>query len=113
MLNISKIRQQFPILNRKLNGNKLVYLDNGATTQKPKSVIEDISNYYENVNSNVHRGVHFLSGLATDKYEETRVATQKFIGAKNNFEIILTKGTTESINLIANAYRTLLKKSMD
>ena len=91
MLNISKIRQQFPILNRKLNGNKLVYLDNGATTQKPKSVIEDISNYYENVNSNVHRGVHFLSGFATDKYEETSVATQKFIGAKNNFEIILTK----------------------
>ena len=110
MLNISKIRQQFPILNRKLNGNKLVYLDNGATTQKPKSVIEDISNYYENVNSNVHRGVHFLSGLATDKYEETRVATQKFIGAKNNFEIILTKGTTDSINLIANGYRSLLKK---
>ena len=110
MLDISKIRAQFPILNRKVNGEELVYFDNGATTQKPQVVIDAEANYYANENSNVHRGVHFLSGLATDKFEETRNTVQSFIGAKHNHEIIFTKGTTDSINLIANGFRTLLKK---
>jgi cysteine desulfurase/selenocysteine lyase len=110
MLNINKIRAQFPILNRKVNGYGLVYFDNGATTQKPQSVIDAEANYYANENSNVHRGVHFLSGLATDKFEATRNTVQAFIGAKHNYEIIFTKGTTDSINLVANGFRTLLKK---
>jgi cysteine desulfurase/selenocysteine lyase len=110
MLNISKIRAQFPILSRKVNGQDLVYFDNGATTQKPQVVIDAEANYYANENSNVHRGVHFLSGLATDKFEETRNTIQKFIGAKHNHEIIFTKGTTDSINLVANGFRTLLNK---
>ena len=110
MLDISKIRSQFPILSRKVNGRDLVYFDNGATTQKPQAVIDAESNYYANENSNVHRGVHFLSGLATDKFEETRNTIQKFIGAKHNHEIIFTKGTTDAINLVANGFRTLLNK---
>ena len=108
MLDINKIRAQFPILNRKVNGKDLVYFDNGATTQKPQSVIDAEATYYANENSNVHRGVHFLSGLATDKFEETRNTVQAFIGARHKHEIIFTKGTTDSINLVANGYRTLL-----
>ena len=110
MLDISKIRKQFPILSRKVNGHELVYFDNGATTQKPQSVITAESNYYQNENSNVHRGVHFLSGLATDKFEETRITIQNFISAKHSHEIIFTKGTTDSINIVASGYRTLLNK---
>ena len=110
MLNIIKIRAQFPILSRKVNGQNLVYFDNGATTQKPQVVIDAEANYYANENSNVHRGVHFLSGLATDKFEKTRNTIQKFIGAKHNHEIIFTKGTTDAINLVANGFRTLLNK---
>lgn len=110
MLDINKIRSQFPILNRKVNGKDLVYFDNGATTQKPQSVIDAEANYYTDENSNVHRGVHFLSGLATDKFEETRNTVQAYIGAKHKHEIIFTKGTTDSINLVANGYRTLLGK---
>ena len=110
MFDINKIREQFPILKKQVNGQDLVYFDNGATTQKPQSVIDAVSNYYQNENSNVHRGVHFLSGLATDKFEETRNTIQQFIGAKHNHEIIFTKGTTDSINLIANGFRSLLKK---
>ena len=110
MLDINKIRSQFPILNRKVNGKDLVYFDNGATTQKPQSVIDAEANYYTDQNSNVHRVVHFLSGLATDKFEETRDAVQDFIGAKHKHEIIFTKGTTDAINLVANAYRILLSK---
>ena len=110
MLDICKIRKQFPILSRKVNGQDLVYFDNGATTQKPQVVIDTESNYYQNENSNVHRGVHFLSGLATDKFEETRSTIKAFIGAKHSHEIIFTKGTTDSINLVASGFRTLLKK---
>jgi cysteine desulfurase/selenocysteine lyase len=110
MLDISKIRSKFPILSRKVNGQDLVYFDNGATTQKTQAVIDAEANYYANENSNVHRGVHFLSGLATDKFEETRNTIQKFIGAKHNHEIIFTKGTTDAINLVANGFRTLLNK---
>jgi len=110
MFDVSKIREQFPILKKQVNGRDLVYFDNGATTQKPQSVIDAVSNYYQEENANVHRGVHFLSGLATDKFEETRNTIQQFIGAKHNHEIIFTKGTTDSINLVANSFRSLLKK---
>ena len=110
MLNISEIRKQFPILSRKVNGTDLVYFDNGATTQKPQVVIDAVNNYYKDENSNVHRGVHFLSGLATDKFEETRDTIQQFIGAKHKHEIIFTKGTTDAINLVANGFRSLLNK---
>jgi len=109
MLEINKIREQFPILKTKVNGKTLMYFDNGATTQKPQTVIDAISNYHQNENSNIHRGVHFLSGLATDKFEDTRKTIQQFIGAKHSKEIIFTKGTTDSINLVANGFRTLLK----
>jgi cysteine desulfurase/selenocysteine lyase len=110
MLDISKIREQFPILSRKVNGHDLIYFDNGATTQKPQSVITAESNYYKNENSNVHRGVHFLSGLATDKFEATRDTIQNFINAKHSHEIIFTKGTTDSINIVASGYRSILNK---
>ena len=110
MLDINKIRDQFPILNRKVNGEKLTYLDNGATSQKPQSVIDAIDNYYRDENSNVHRGIHLLSEISTDKFEQTRIAVQLFIGAKYNHEIIFTKGTTDSINLVANGFRSLLKE---
>ncbi len=110
MLDVKKIRTHFPILGQSINRKKLVYFDNGATTQKTQSVINAESNYYQMENSNVHRGVHFLSRLATDKFEETRIAVQNFIGAQEALEIIFTKGATESINIIANGYRSLLKK---
>jgi len=110
MFEVSKIRELFPILKREVNGRDLVYFDNGASTQKLQSVIDTVSNYYKEENSNVHRGVHFLSGLATDKFEETRKVIRNFIGAKFNHEIIFTKGTTDSINLVANGFRYLLKK---
>ena len=110
MINVSKIRSQFPILNSKVNGKDLVYFDNGASTQKPISVIDCLSNYYKNENANVHRGVHFLSDLATTRFEETRKKVKEFIGAKHDHEVIFTKGTTDSINLVANGFRSLLKK---
>ena len=110
MLDVNKIRLQFPILIRKVNGQDLIYFDNGATSQKPQSVIDAIDNYYKEENSNVHRGIHLLSELATDKFEKTRIAVQLFIGAKHNHEIIFTKGTTDSINLVANGFRSLLKE---
>ena len=87
-----------------------MYFDNGASTQKLQSVIDTVSNYYKEENSNVHRGVHFLSGLATDKFEDSREVIRKFVGAKHAHEIIFTKGTTDSINLVANCCRALLKK---
>ena len=110
MFDVSKIRNQFPILKRKVNGKNLVYFDNAASTQKPQSVIDTISKYYQEENANVHRGVHFLSGIATDKFEASRNTIAKFINAKHNHEIIFTKGTTDSINLVANGFRSLLNK---
>ncbi|OYT17252.1 MAG: cysteine desulfurase CsdA [Bacteroidetes bacterium 4572_77] len=101
MLDILQIRSQFPILSREINNKPLIYLDNGATTQKPQSVIDAMANYYADINSNVHRGVHKLSQLATDAFEEAREKVQKFICAQKYQEIIITKGTTESINLLA------------
>ena len=110
MFEVDKIRERFPILKREVNGRDLVYFDNGASTQKLQSVIDTVSNYYKEENSNVHRGVHFLSGLATDKFEETREVIREFIGAEHTHEIIFTKGTTDSINLVASGFRSLLNK---
>ncbi len=101
---IHKVRADFPILKREVNGKPLVYLDNGATTQKPKAVIDAITNYYSDMNSNVHRGVHYLSQISTDAFEVTRRKVQEFINAKEDFEVIITKGTTDSINLVASCY---------
>ncbi len=100
--NISQIRKDFPILQQQINGNPLVYLDNAATTQKPLSVINAITNYYTSQNANVHRGNHFLSQLATERYEEVREKVRAFVNAKSTNEIVYTRGTTEAINLISD-----------
>lgn len=104
MKNITDIRNDFPILSREVNNKPLVYLDNGATTQKPQIVIDAISKYYGNENSNIHRGVHLLSQEATTAYEEARVKIQQFINAKHSHEVIFTSGTTGSINLISSSF---------
>src|ERR687885_2216650 len=104
-IDISKIRQDFPILKRKVNGNKtLVYLDNAATTQKPLSVINAIYDYYMNYNSNIHRAVHQLAEEATFEYEKTREKVAKFINARSTDEIIFTRNATEAINLISYSW---------
>ncbi len=104
MLNIKKIRSDFPTLNQMVHDAPLVYFDNGATTQKPDVVIDRLQQYYENENSNVHRGVHYLSQEATSRHEEARETVQHFINAASTKEIIFTKGTTESINLVASSF---------
>jgi cysteine desulfurase/selenocysteine lyase len=103
-IDILKIRDDFPILKEKIYNKPLVYLDNGATTQKPKIVIDKITEIYTKFNSNIHRGVHYLSNKATDETEKARKIVQEFIKADKNCEIIFTKGTTESINLVANSF---------
>lgn len=108
--NINKIRADFPILQKQINGKPLVYFDNGATTQKPRQVIDCISNYYLNQNSNVHRGVHTLSQEATDLFEGAREYIRQFINAEETNEIIFTRGTTESINLLATALKPWIVK---
>ncbi len=100
---INSIREDFPILKSKINNHDLVYFDNAATTQKPQSVIDAISNYYEKYNSNIHRGVHSLAEKATNEFEKTRTKIKKFINAKSNTEIVFTRGTTEGINLISSS----------
>jgi cysteine desulfurase/selenocysteine lyase len=109
MLDIQKIRADFPILSRKVNGKPLVYFDNGATSQKPQIVIDAISNYYQEINANIHRGVHTLSQLATDAYEVSRGKIQSHLNAKFTHEVIFTAGTTHGINAIANGFASLLK----
>jgi cysteine desulfurase/selenocysteine lyase len=109
-LNIQKIRDDFPILHRKINGNPLVYLDNAATSQTPLPVINAISDYYRNTNANIHRGVHALSQEATVQYEAARKQIQKHFNASHTHEIILTPGTTHAINLIANGFSSLVQK---
>jgi cysteine desulfurase/selenocysteine lyase len=109
MLDIQKIRADFPILSQKVNGKPLVYFDNGATSQKPQVVIDAISSYYSEINANIHRGVHTLSHLATDAYETSRNTIQNHLNAKHNYEIIFTSGTTFGINLVANGFVSLLK----
>lgn len=108
MPTIEKIREDFPILKRKVNGKQLVYFDNGATSQTPQIVIDAIIDYYSNYNANIHRGVHALSQEATDKYEASRIKIQKHFNAKNSYEIILTSGTTHSINIVASGYSSIL-----
>ena len=105
---INKIREDFPILSRKVNGYPFVYLDNAATSQKPKIVIDSIVDYYSNYNSNIHRGVHSVSQEATDGYESARQTIQTHFNAKYSHEIIFTSGTTHSINLVANGFESLL-----
>jgi cysteine desulfurase/selenocysteine lyase len=109
MLDIQKIRADFPILSQTINGKPLVYFDNGATSQKPQVVINAISKYYEEINANIHRGVHTLSQLATDAYEVSRNKIQQHINAKFAHEVIFTSGTTHGINAIANGFASLLK----
>ena len=108
--NIDLIRNDFPILNSKVKGKQLIYLDNAATTQTPKAVIDSIVSYYSNLNANIHRGVHYLSQKATEAYEDARKKFQKQLNAKSSSEIIFTSGTTHSINLVANGFIDLLNK---
>ncbi len=110
MINVDKIREDFPILKRIVHGKPLVYFDNAATSQTPQVVIDAIVDYYSNYNANIHRGVHTLSQEATDKYEEARIKIQHHFNAKNAYEIILTSGTTHSINLVASGFASLLDK---
>ena len=100
---LKKIRDDFPILSSKINNHNLVYFDNAATTQKPKSVIDSISNYYKNYNANIHRGIHTLAEKATEEFEQTRSLIKNFIGASSTKEIIFTRGTTEGLNLISSS----------
>ena len=109
MLDINKIRAHFPILTQKVNGKPLVYFDNGATSQKPQVVIDAIAKYYQEINANIHRGVHTLSQLATDAYEESRNKIQNHINAKFAHEVLFTSGTTFGINLVANGFASILK----
>jgi cysteine desulfurase / selenocysteine lyase len=110
MLDIQKIRADFPILTQKVNGKPLIYFDNGATSQKPRVVIDAITKYYEEINANIHRGVHTLSQLATDAYEASREKIQKHINAQYLHEVIFTSGTTQGINLVTNGFASLLKE---
>ena len=109
--NLTNIREEFPILDQKINGEDLVYLDNAASTQKPKTVINAIKNYYEKDHSNVHRGVHTLSVRATEAYENAREKVSEFVNSPHKNQIIFTKGTTESINLIAGSLTNLIQKN--
>ncbi|WP_088324518.1 aminotransferase class V-fold PLP-dependent enzyme [Polaribacter tangerinus] len=110
MMNVDKIREDFPILKREVHGKPLVYFDNAATSQTPQIVIDAIADYYSNYNSNIHRGVHSLSQEATDKYEEARIKIQHHFNAKHAYEIILTSGTTDSINMVAAGFADILQK---
>lgn len=101
IFDVDEVRADFPILQRLVNGRPLVYLDNAATTQKPKAVIDNLRNYYESENANIHRGIYFLSEVATDAYETARLKAKEFINAMSASEVIFTKGTTEGINLVA------------
>lgn len=109
MLDIQAIRADFPILSQTVNGKPLVYLDNAATSQKPLVVIDAIATYYREINSNIHRGVHALSQLATDAYEVSRQKIQKHLNAKHPHEVIFTTGTTHGINLVAHGFASFVK----
>ncbi len=111
--NVEDIRQDFPILQRDVYGRPLVYLDNAATTQKPRSVVEAISNEYFSTNANVHRGVHFLSQKATDLHEAARERVRQFINARSTAEVLFTRGTTESLNLVASSFGEVFLKEGD
>ena len=113
MYDIQKIREDFPILDREVYGKPLIYLDNGATTQKPRQVVEAITDEYYSVNANVHRGVHFLSQQATELHEASRETVRRFINARSSNEIVFTRGTTESINLLASSFADSRMKEGD
>jgi cysteine desulfurase / selenocysteine lyase len=113
MLDIEKIRSDFPILQQKINGKDLVYLDNSATTHKPQVVIDNVVEFYSSHNSNIHRGVHSLSNQASEQYESVRERVKEFINAEKNQEIVFTSGTTESINLIAYSFGEVFIKAND
>tara|TARA_R110002074_G_scaffold170006_1_gene332175 strand:+ start:14280 stop:15521 length:1242 start_codon:yes stop_codon:yes gene_type:complete len=106
---VEKIRRDFPVLDQQVRGKQLVYLDNAATSQKPKAVIDSIVHYYENDNANIHRGVHTLSERATLSYENARKKVQRFLNASSEKEIVFTRGATEAINLVANAFAETIK----
>lgn len=110
MFPVEKIRADFPILQREVNGKPLVYFDNAATSQTPQIVIDAIVDYYSNYNANIHRGVHALSQEATDKYEQARITLKKHFNAKHAYEMIFTSGTTQSINMVASGFSELLKQ---
>ena len=110
---VQKIREDFPILSRSVYNKPLIYLDNGATTQKPRQVVESITDEYYSVNANVHRGVHFLSQQATNLHEASRETVRKFINARSISEIVFTRGTTESINLVASTFADSQMKEGD
>ena len=101
MFNVDKTKQDFPILKRKIEGKDLVYLDNAASSQKPTQVINTISSYYENINANVHRGIHTLSEEASEAYENARKNVSEFVGCVRPKELVFTSGTTQSLNMIA------------
>ena len=107
MIDVQNIRKDFPILEREINGSQLVYLDNAATTQKPRQVIESLVNYYENSNSNVHRGVHSLSMEATDLFEEAREEVSSFINSETSQSLIWTRNASESLNLIVHSWASV------
>jgi cysteine desulfurase/selenocysteine lyase len=111
LYNVKKIRDDFPILKKTIHGKPLCYLDNAATTQKPQIVLDTLNTFYTSMNSNIHRGVHYLSGVSTDAFEKVRIKVKNFINAKSEREIIFTRGTTESINLVVNSFgRTNIKE---
>src|SRR5262245_14209037 len=112
-LNAEEIRADFPIFGIKPRGKKLVYLDSAATSQKPHQVIDALRKYYEEENGNIHRGVHYLSELATIRYDETREAVRRFINASSVNEVVFTRNTTESVNLIASTFGQAFVKSGD
>ena len=103
-MNINAIREQFPILDTEVHGHRLVYLDNAATTQKPQSVIDALNDYYSHLNANIHRGTHHLAVEATERYESVRRQVQQLINARHSHEVVFTRGTTESINLVASSF---------
>ena len=107
-MDVTKIRKDFPVLNRKVNGRPLIYFDNAATSQTPTQVINTIVDYYENYNANIHRGVHALSQEATDAYEGARQKIQLHFNAAQPYEVIFTSGTTHAINIVSNGYGELL-----
>ena len=113
MYDVDTIRRDFPILERSVNGNRLVYLDNGASAQKPKAVIEAVTRSYSSEYANVHRGLHYLSNLATENYEAVRSVVQRFLGARHSHEILFTSGTTEGLNLVSYAWAARFMKPGD
>ena len=112
-IQVNSIRSLFPILHQEVNGNPLIYLDNAATTQKPQAVLDALTHYYEKDNSNIHRGAHTLADRATRQFEETRESVKAYIGARESAEIIFTRGTTESINLVAKTFGTIFIQKGD